>query len=236
MTQAAAPVVSAAEARVWPKSPAAGQTYEISPSVHTLSQPGASSTLAFQQIAGQIIQRHLSLGRRGFALCGASSGAGVTFAAVNLAVALSRTGVQTLLIDANLRRPALDAYIRPNETGPGLRQVSEGGVEALEAIHASVTENLSLMFAGGASPNASDLLSGDRAHKLLGACLRDYECVIVDTPAANRSADAINIAAVIGYAIIVGRKRHSYVDDAEMLAHQLTQAGVEIVGAVFNGG
>jgi Mrp family chromosome partitioning ATPase len=65
--------------------------------------------------------------------------------------------------------------------------------------------------------------------------MRDYGCTIVDTPAANRSADARAIAAAVGYAVVVGRRSFTFLDDTNLLSQQLAQDGVKVIGSIFNG-
>ena len=54
-----------------------------------------------------VMARHVSEGHRALAVCAASRGSGCTFVATNLAVALSQIGVNTLLLDADLRAPGI---------------------------------------------------------------------------------------------------------------------------------
>lgn len=209
--------------------------YEISPALATVALPSSAAADAFHRIAHEVKERHLGDGRRGLALCGPSSGTGVTFTAANLAVALAQAGVATLLVEANMRNPTLDQIIRPRSASAGLQQVLRSELDPRDVVQEDVLPNLSLMFAGGASRDADQLVAGERFRAFIGASLRDYACTIVDTPPANRSADARSIAVAVGYAIIVGRRSFSFVDDTELLARQLAQDGVSVVGSILNG-
>jgi protein-tyrosine kinase len=183
-----------------------------------------------------VIQRHLSFGRRGLVLCGASVRTGVTVTAASLAVALAEAGVSTLLIEANLRRPELDTLIRPASPGPGLLQFLRGEVDRYGAISMNVLDNLAVVFAGGVAADADELLAARRFHEFADAAMRDFECVIVETPPANRYADARTVAVAVGYAAIIARRQFSFVGDAELLARQLRDDGVVVVGSIFNRG
>ncbi len=193
-------------------------------------------TQAFADITSELINQHLILGRRGFAICGASAGAGVSHTAMNLAVTVAYSGVSTLLIEADLRTPCLGAAFEVDAASAGLLQFLQGQVERQETVTHDVASNLSLMVAGGVSAEADDLLSGDRFRLLVRDSMRDYRCVIVDTPPANRFADASTVAAAVGYAVIVGRNNFTYLEDVKLLSDQLKRVGVTLAGSIFNGG
>lgn len=212
-----------------------GEVYEVSPRLGAMTAPHSAVAEAFHRMAREIINRHLSWGRRGLALCGASAGTGVTFAAANLAVALAQLGVPTLLVEANFRRPDLHRLIRPQNETIGLQQLLRSEADLEGVVHREAFPNLSLIFAGGSAPDADQLVVGEQFRHVLHECMREHGCTIVDTPAANRYADARAIAATVGYAAVVGRRNFTFLDDATLLAEQLAQDGVQVVGSIFNG-
>lgn len=192
---------------------------------------------ALDVLAGEIIDRHIRLGRRGLAVCGPASGAGASFIAVNLAVALAQTGISTLLVDANLHRPGLDALIRAPAPRGGLADLLLAGDSrrADVVIHKEILPRLAVMYAGDARGAGSELIAGEAFQGLVSELLRQYECVIFDTPPANRCPDARVIGAATGYALLVSRRTGSFTEDMAMLSQQLDQDGVTIVGSVLNG-
>src|SRR4051794_21921831 len=85
----------------------APRRYQLSDELIVLSELATPAVEAMRGLAIQLISQQVSSGRRGLAVCGASSGVGVTFTAANLAVAMSQAGVTTLLIDANMHSPGV---------------------------------------------------------------------------------------------------------------------------------
>jgi protein-tyrosine kinase len=69
---------------------------------------------------------------------------------------------------------------------------------------------------------------------VIAECLRDYEYTIVDTPAANRSADARRLAGIVGYGLIVARRNLSYLDDVATLASELAEDRANVIATLFN--
>jgi protein-tyrosine kinase len=215
---------------------AAGPRYALMARLPALEEPLSSpAAIAFQMLTTQTLIPQLEMGRRGVAICGASLGVGVTFTAVNLALILSRAGVSTLLLDANLHGPGIDEVIAPEQQGPGLRQLLESDETAMvDAIHYDVLPNLSVLYAGGSTKSASELLATARLEAILRDCLRSFSYTIIDTPPGNRTSDALRTASIIGYGLVVARRNLSYVDDVSTLADQLRADGVELIGTLVN--
>lgn len=214
---------------------AAPMEHEFTRDLVTLIEGRPAEAEAIRTVRTHIVARHLEDGRRGLAVCAPTAGSGCSFTAANLAVALSQVGVSTLLIDADLRKPGLDSIIRPEKPPIGLMQcLTASDRPRSDFIHADVLPNLSLLYAGGTSQSAQELLGGEAFRELIDRCLRDFEFTIVDTPPANDSADALRTVSVIGYALIVARTNVTKLKNLSTLSHQLQEDGGRIVGAVLN--
>jgi protein-tyrosine kinase len=235
---ATGPTISASPASG--DGPAAGEgehaSYALSSNLVTMGDERASEAEAVRTIRTHIVARHIKDGRRGLAVCAPAEGAGCTFTATNLAVALAQVGISTLLIDGDMRRPAVEEFIRPQREMPGLMQciADDATVSPSSCIHNEVLPNLSIMYSGGRTHNAQELLAGDPFKRLIEGCLRDYEFTIVDTPPTNQCADARRIGTIIGYTLIVARARVTLTSEVAMLAGKLQEDGVRVVGTVLN--
>src|SRR6185312_755851 len=82
-------------------------SFTLAPGLVALDDEVNARTEAFRGLRTHIMARHVGEGRRSIVVCGPTPAVGCTFVAANLAVALSQIGFNTLLIDANLRDPAL---------------------------------------------------------------------------------------------------------------------------------
>lgn len=210
--------------------------FELHSDLVTLSDRRPTEAEAIRTIRTHVIARHLEEGRRGLAVCAPTAGAGCTFVAANLAVALSQVGVATLLIDGDMRRPGIDRLIASKASAQGLRQrLSDPERSSADGyVHPDVLPNLSVMFAGGQSDNAQELLGGEGFRDFMDRCLRDYEFTIIDTPPSNDSADALRIVSVVGYALVVARTDVTLLRDLSGLSRQIQENGGRIVGSIVN--
>jgi Mrp family chromosome partitioning ATPase len=186
-------------------------------------------------LANEVLDQHVRFGRRGLAILGPARGTGVTFVATNLAIALAQAGVSTLLVDSNLSDPRLQELIAPPEPATGLQQLlGDPDLALLDVVRHDVLPGLSLLYAGPGDGEGDDGLIGDRFRALATECLRDFDCTIFDTPAANRSAGALAVAVSVGYALVVARRGASFAEDVETLIAQLAREEVYVVGSVLN--
>lgn len=201
----------------------------------TLFKPTSEKAEAVRVLRTHVMARHVQEGHRALAICSASSNVGCTFVAVNLATSLSQIGINTLLIDANLRQPAVDKIFHLETPRAGLQQcLMQADPNFSEYIEADVLPSLSVMFAGGSAPNAQELLANDHFHYLMNSCLRDFDATIVDTPPANSCSDARRISNVVSYSLIVARRNKSFVNDIKILAEQLRGDRATVIGTVLN--
>jgi len=181
-----------------------------------------------------LVAQHLQDGRRSLAICAPSSGAGCSFLAANLAVGIAQSGISTLLIDANLRDPSIDDYIRPSRQVIGLSECLREDTLSMGGVVCGVQPNLSVLYSGHIDDIARNEIGGHVFKSLLNSCLRDYDFTIIDTPAANRYADAHQIAAAAHYALVVACRERTYVKDVRTLLDQLALARTTVLGTYLN--
>jgi Mrp family chromosome partitioning ATPase len=220
-----------------PPPESAGDAFvTFSPKLLAMESPAKTRpAVALQEIAGRLIVQQVDRGRRGVVVCAPSRGVGASLLSANLAIAVAQAGVSVLLVDGNLHDPGLDALIALSPRSIGLQQVlRDPGMQVSEAIQTDILPGLSVLFAGGACADASELIGGGRCGALIEQCVRDFEYTIVDAPPANRTPDAQRLASYVGYGLIVGRRNRTYVDDVATLAAELAQGHAEAIGTVFN--
>jgi protein-tyrosine kinase len=210
-------------------------------------QPGVSSSSiaaaggesiqtseSIRALRTHIMARHVSAGHRALAICSTTRGAGCTFVATNLAVALSQIGVNTLLIDADLRKPGVARAFGRQPGKADLQAALSMPVNFNDCIERNIMPNLSVMLSAGSARNAQELLGSLRFERLMDFCLREFESTIVDTPPANIYSDARRISTVVGYSLIVARRNRTHIDDIKALVEHLRGDHATVIGSVLN--
>lgn len=198
------------------------------------TRPGSIQSESFRALRSNMLSQHINRGRRALAVCSPSAGAGCSFVAANLAYVMAQAGVNTLLIDGNLREPGVQQFIVGDQSGAGLAEcLADDTLRLGTAIH-RVQPSLSVLYAGDAGLASADRLGSSVFRSLIAQCLRDYDLTIVDTPPSSLSADARRIAAVTHYALVVARRDLTFVKDVATLLQELTADGAEPIGTYLN--
>lgn len=176
------------------------------------------------------------IGRSGrpatFVVASATAGEGKTHAAVRLAGSFAAAGQRVLLVDADLRRPAVAERLGI-EGAAGLTEVLVGRA-ALDDVVQEVGDGLSVLPSGAIPPNPSELLSSREFEDLLAQAAARYDLVLVDAPPVLSVADAVLVARrVVGLVVVVDARRTRRPQLRE-LVDQVRLGGGRVVGAVLN--
>lgn len=164
----------------------------------------------------------------------AAAGEGKSITFLNLAISIAEDGHKVLLIDADLRRPAL-ARLLVEKTTPGLSNVLAGLAEPKEAIRKDVYPNLDILFSGNVPPNPSELLGCSKMVELIEEASKEYDYILVDTPPVNLVSDACLVASLVDGVLLLVRQGTSHKDAVKQAVEKLQLTGANILGFVLNG-
>ena len=163
-----------------------------------------------------------------------ASGEGKSITLINLAISVAEAGNKVLLIDADMRRPAM-ARLLVEKATPGLSNVLAGISSWDESIRKDMYPNLDILFSGDVPPNPSELLSSDRMQQLMDEMAGRYDYILVDTPPVNVVSDACIIANLLDGVLLLARKDRSRKDDIKRAVDALRLTGAKVLGFILNG-
>lgn len=204
--------------------------------------PFSAQVEALRALRTQLLLRWFRTGRRAIqlgaerkmlAIVSHDTGDGRTYLAANLAIVFSQLGGRTLLIDADLRHPRLHSLFNLRNR-IGLSSVLAGRANGSAVERVASLSNLSILPAGAAAPNPLELLSRPQFRDLLARESKDFDVVLIDTPAAGTSSDAQAIAARAGGALMMAREDRSRMEGVGRLKASIRSAHAEVVGCVLN--
>lgn len=117
---------------------------------------------------------------------------GKTTVAANIALALARKTDRVLLIDGDMRRPALTKLFMDEGETPAitLRDVLEDRGFVEDALVRDEKRNLCLLLNSEGCSNSTELASSDNMSDLISAARESFDYVIIDTPPMSLMADA----------------------------------------------
>ena len=163
-----------------------------------------------------------------------SAGEGKSITMLNLALSVAESGQKVLLIDADLRRPAIGRLL-VERIAPGLSNVLTEQVSIEDAIRQQVFPNLDILFSGEVPPNPSELLASDKFAELIEEMSKRYDYILVDAPPINVVSDAAIIAKRVDGVLLLVRHTKSTRENVRQAVANLQMVNANILGYVFNG-
>ncbi len=159
---------------------------------------------------------------------------GRTTVASQLAASLARAGRRTLLVDGDLRRPALHALFDvPLEDG--LCEVLRAEVDVADVIRPTHAEGLWLLTAGYCDIDAIHALATEQMQPVFDKLRGEYDFIIIDGAPVLGMSDALIFGQYSDGAILSVRRDQSQMPKIHQAAELLRGVGIRIIGAVVNG-
>lgn len=165
----------------------------------------------------------------------ASENEGKTTVAVNLAIALGQNGKSVLLVDGDLRKPAVaKALSISTPESRSVLDVIKGRIPANEAVRFIKRYGIYVLASGIADDNAAELLSGQKAEELFKSLKESFDYVIVDTAPVNVVTDSIIVAGYADSVLLVVRDDATPVSFIQDAVSAISDSGTPILGSIYN--
>jgi capsular exopolysaccharide synthesis family protein len=159
---------------------------------------------------------------------------GKTTIAINLAMELARESKKVLLVDANLRNPALNRVFDITEEEEGLSEVIRGEAKLDKAIKKTSHKNLYLLSAGKHNHVPGHLLSPEKLKEVFKQLkASDFDVVLFDNTSLKYSESISVSASSQGVLFIIA---HDKTNKELVLKSKATLAKVKahVIGLVIN--
>lgn len=195
--------------------------------------PYSSASAAFEMLLANLDFTLCDQLLKVIVVLSSSPNEGKSFVAANLAVAKAHMGRRVLLVDADMRDP-LQHVIWKLPNLMGLSNILAGQAE-LSTSTQKVLINLEVLNAGTIGPNPAALLDSQRMASLVEAAVRNYDFVIIDTPALNLFVDGLMLSKLADGILLTVRP--GVLDSATATATKmlLEQSRAHVLGMVVNG-
>ncbi len=211
----------------------AGSKKKISSRLLISHSPYSAQAEAIRRFRSEILLRAGDNPCLVIALISPNSREGKSHLSASLAIAFAQLNLKTLLIDANLRKPALhQLFDVSNKTGLST-MLAGRTLPTLDLSH-SITNHLSVIPSGPKPPNPSEILNAPNLSDLLENFKSEVKVIIIDTPPTRVGADAQIIAPQAGNAILVCRKDQTTAESLRAAYRDMETASVKVLGTFFN--
>jgi len=166
-------------------------------------------------------------------IASAEPGEGKSTVAASLALATAQSGRKVIVVDSDLRLPALhERFGLPNKRG--LSTVLRQEVTLAEAIQDTETPRLQVLTSGSLPPNPAELLGSPQMADLIAQLKAEFDVVLLDAPALLAVTDAATLAPLVdGVVLVVGRSRVRR-EAVRAARRQLENVKAKLIGVVVN--
>ncbi|OED48299.1 hypothetical protein ACH42_02415 [Endozoicomonas sp. (ex Bugula neritina AB1)] len=166
-----------------------------------------------------------------FSVTSTVPGEGKSSVASNLALSLSQLG-NTLLVDADLRRPTVGKNYHIKGGSAGLANLLAGTASASDCVHSA--DGLDIIPCGQVPPNPQELLASDRFAKLVAKLKERYDYIVIDCPPVQSVSDALMVSRLCDGLVYVVEASKVQLGAIQNTVGRLLQAQAPLTGVVIN--
>jgi protein-tyrosine kinase len=207
------------------------------PGAMTASSAGDANIETLLAVRAQLVHRWFGdePEQRTLAVVSPDAGDGRSWVTANLARLFAELEDETLVIDADLKKPSLHlAFGVNNREGLTTFLKEQAAQPPIRPVPGS--PHLHVLPAGPVATEPHKLIAHRSFGMMLERLAEHYKAIFVDTPAACLGGDALTTALRCSGALLVVRRDHTRLSDVIALNDRLKQMTVEVLGAVINEG
>jgi capsular exopolysaccharide synthesis family protein len=159
---------------------------------------------------------------------------GKSFTALNLAVVLAQTGQKVLLVDSDMRRPAVNKYLGI-PMNRGLSACLAGTEDPAKAV-VKIEEipGLHVVPAGHMPPYPSEMLASEAMPALVRLWREEFRYIVIDTPPVLAVTDAVVCAKIADVVVLIARSEKTGRQSLKRTCDLLRKVRANIAGVVVN--
>ncbi|MBC8200789.1 MAG: AAA family ATPase [Planctomycetes bacterium] len=159
--------------------------------------------------------------------------AGTTTVIGNYAVAAQASGVRTVVVDCNFRRPSLASMFDYDDASDGIADLLANSAGLEEVIHSS-NSGVDVISAGTPANRLFQRLGSEKMKSILAQLRDKYDLVIIDAPPSIVAGDAVLLANMVDAITLVVQSDR---DERGLVARVLRELGEsrgEVLGVTLN--
>lgn len=161
------------------------------------------------------------------------SSEGKTTSAVAVARKYAAIGRKTLLIDMDMRRPAVSGHFFDSRPKTGVVEAIYMHVPLDQAITHNVEENLDILPVGAIPDNPAEILSSGLVNEMLTKCRALYDVVVIDSSPVMGIADAPLLSRFVDGVIFIVEANRAQASQARQAIGRLRDMNANLLGVVL---
>lgn len=190
----------------------------------------------YRKLATKVDYQMSKEGMKVLVVTSVSENEGKSTVAANLAITLAEQSRKVMLIEGDLRRPSqfliFDKNPEPhNEIGEFLK----GKGKLNDILIKSGIPRLGLMLGRNCYSSSTEILHSDRTKRLIEACRKSMDYVIIDSPPAGMMGDAEALAGYADAVMVVVKQNYMFSEDINDVLDAFREHHSRVLGVVLNG-
>lgn len=208
-------------------------TTPTAPNLITLTNPRSAAAEAYRTLRTNLIFSSVEKPVTTLVVTTPAHSDDKSIVIANLAIAYAQAGHKTILIDADLRRPAQqEIWGVSSERGLTTMMLDDSALAAPPLIETGIA-NLSLLPSGPLPPIPADVLSSQRMGDVIGVLKARATYLLFDAPPVLAGADAALLGAKLGGVVLVVKTGSTRRDQLARARAELERVHVRVLGAVM---
>ncbi len=200
----------------------------------TISTPRSPISEAYRTLRTNLEFSSLDKPIRSMVVTSAAPDEGKSTTLANLAVAIAQAGRKVIVVDCDLRRPALQQIFAARSSAGFTDMMRDDALMSNPPLQETGVANLQLLTSGTIPPNPAELLGSRRMSDVIAALLKQAEMVLFDAPPIIAVTDAAVLASKVDAVLLVvsaGKTKREHAKKAQAL---LEKVNARLIGAVLN--
>jgi capsular exopolysaccharide synthesis family protein len=200
----------------------------------TLKEPRSPAAEAFRTLRTNLMFSSVENPVSTLLVTSAAQSEGKSLVVANLAVAFAQSGNNTILVDADLRKPTQHSIWEVDNTRGLTTMMLEDSALSSPPLAATPVANLHVLPTGPQPPVPADLLSSQRMSEVIGVLKARAHYILFDSPPVLAATDAALLGSKLDGALLVIRAGHTRREHALRARQALERVHVRIIGAVLS--
>ncbi len=192
-------------------------------------------TEQISKICSQLDHENAAHGLKVFLVAGVGENEGKSTVALNLALSFARDGKKVIIIDADMRKPAICKMLDiPKDNVVDVIKLLQGDCGLDEVLYHEEKLGLDIIMPTKGHSSTHEYVKSGAMKDLVRKCSKMADYVILDTPPMAMVSDAEALCDVVDFVSIVVRYDYSYEKDIEYSINLVNDSNAKLLGCILN--